>query len=435
MSPLALPNSLWAATAEAPPEATSLDDQVNVDVAIVGAGFNGLRAALVLAEAGKKVAVVDAGEIGWGASGRNGGQVNPIGHESPETIRNRWGNRYGNDMVDRYTRFISDSADSLFELARNHHIHCDAEQNGWIRAVHGNAAIKPFEELYQGWTDAGSELRLIDKEELSALSGTEGYLLGWVAPQGGSIQPLSFARGLAHAAKAAGANLYSQTHVEKLIPSKQGGWQLASKRGLVTADQVLLCTNGYTDKLFPGIRETIVPVVSIQAATAPLTEHQNAHILPDRHTFADTRRVIFYFRKTADNRLVFGSAGTGDELPNNNDRQRIKTGLKTVFPRLPDLTIDYIWGGRIAVTQDHLPHIHNPAPGLYTALGCNGRGVALSTAMGRLLADLTLGRDPESLPIPITQPRPYPFHRFHRIGIKIAVPWKQFCDNREVTRE
>jgi glycine/D-amino acid oxidase-like deaminating enzyme len=106
--------------------------------------------------------------------------------------------------------------------------------------------------------------------------------------------------------------------------------------------------------------------------------------------------------------------------------------LKTVYPQFQNLKIDYIWGGRIAVTQDHLPHIHNPVPGLYTALGCNGRGVALSTATGQLLAELTQGRDPQSLPIPITQMEAYPFHRFHRVGIKLAVPWKEFCDNREV---
>jgi glycine/D-amino acid oxidase-like deaminating enzyme len=431
MSDLALPDSLWAATAIAGPQTTSLEASLDVDVAIVGAGFNGLRAALVLAESGKSVAVLDAGEIGWGGSGRNGGQVNPIGHESPEVIKGYWGNQYGNDMVSRYTQFISSSADGLFDLAAKHKINCDAEQNGWIRAVHAKAALKPFEDLYQGWLDAGAELRLVDKGELSSMSGTRGYLSGWVASRAGSIQPLSFARGLACVGIEAGLKLYSQTRVNSLYRNNDH-WILKSKKGQIRADQVLLCTNGYSDKLFPGIRETLVPVVSIQAATRPLTEAEDRQILPGRHTFADTRRVIYYFRKTADNRLVFGSAGTGDELPSMDDQSRIENGLKTVYPQFQNLKIDYIWGGRIAVTQDHLPHIHNPAPGLYTALGCNGRGVALSTAMGQLLADLTLGRDPESLPIPITHMKAYPFHRFHRLGIKLAVRWKQFCDNREV---
>ena len=425
-----LPNSLWAATAETAPKTSSLRDKINVDVAIVGAGFNGLRAALILAEAGIKVSVVDAGEVGWGGSGRNGGQVNPMGHESPEVIASRWGNQYGSDLVNRFTGFIGDSADELFGLVNKYNIKCDAEQNGWIRAVHGKAAIKPFEKLYQGWANAGAKLRLIDKTELEAISGTSVYHLGWIAERGGSIQPLSFARGLAKAAQNAGASIYSQTNIHDL--NRSGcQWVLKSETGQITADKVLLCTNGYTDTLYPGLRESLIPVVSIQAATAPLTEAQDEQILKNRQTLSDTRRVIYYFRKTADNRLVFGSAGTGEEIPGVSDRARIVNGLKTVFPQFPDFKIDYIWGGRVAVTQDHLPHIHQPAPGIYSALGCNGRGVALATAMGRLLTELVQGKTPEELPIPITNIRKYPFHRFHRSGIKLAVRWKEFRDKSE----
>ena len=430
MSDLSLPNSLWAATAIAPPRTTTLQENLDVDVAIVGAGFNGVRAALVLAEAGKNVAVVDAGETGWGASGRNGGQVNPMGHESPAVIKARWANLHGEDQVRRYTDFTSASADALFDLVRQYDIQCDAEQNGWIRAVHGKAAVEPFETLYKGWQEAGADLRLIGRDELAELSGTHGYLCGWVAAKGGSIQPMSFARGLAIAAQSAGARLYSQSRVESL-ESVASRWRLKTRQGQITADQVLLCTNGYTDELFPGIKETVVPVISIQTATQPLTNEQCEQILPQRHTLSDTRRVIFYFKKTADNRLVFGSAGTGDEAPGADDRRRIETGLKTVYPQFPELKVEYIWGGRIAVTQDHLPHLHNPAPGIFAALGCNGRGVALSTATGKLLADLALGESHENLPIPMTAIKSYPFHRFHRVGIKLAVAWKQFKDNRE----
>ena len=132
-----------------------------------------------------------------------------------------------------------------------------------------------------------------------------------------------------------------------------------------------------------------------------------------------------------DGRLVFGSAGTSGENPQQSERHRIENGLKTVYPQFQDLELDYLWGGQIAVTQDHLPHIHQPMPGVITGLGCNGRGVALSTVMGRLLAEATLGKDPKDLPIPVVPIKPYPFHRFHRVGIKIAVAWKEFQDRRE----
>ena len=430
MQQLKLPDSLWAATAQPGPDTEPLRETISVDVAIVGAGFNGLRAALVLAEAGTSVAVVDAGEVGQGASGRNGGQVNPMGHEPPEKIARRWRQLPDQDYVQRYCQFTIDSADELFDLVKKYRFQCDAEQNGWIRAVHGNAAIAGFEKLYHGWKSAGASLRLIDADEVARISGASGYKMGWIADRGGSVHPLSYVRGLANSALNAGAKIYTHNTINSLH-SRSGKWHLTSDQGAISADQVLLCSNGYTDRLYPGLRETIVPVISMQAATQPLSEEQDRQILKQRHTFSDTRRVIYYFRKTADNRLVFGSAGTNDEQPGKAEIDRILLGLKTVFPQFSGFKLDYIWGGKVAVTQDHLPHIHQPAPGIHTALGCNGRGVALSTATGRLLAELVLGKNKQELPIPVSGFKKYPFHRFHRTGIKIAVGWKEFQDRRE----
>ncbi len=429
---LNLPDSLWAATANAPPATKQLTGDTSVDVAIVGAGFNGLRAAICLAEAGKTVAVVDAGDVGWGASGRNGGQVNPIGHEPPAAVARRWEGKHDSVYARQYPKFVIDSADELFDVVRRYNIQCDAEQNGWIRAIHGDSALADFELMYDGWAAAGADIKMIDRAELEALSGSPSYQAGWVAPRGGSVQPLSYVRGLATAAIAAGANIYTHTRVNDLTP-RGDQWVLRTAKAAITADQVLLSTNGYTDDLCRGLKETVVPIISIQAATAPLTPEQDSKILPGRHTFADTRRVIFYFKKTADNRLVFGSAGFSGDQPGEPDKRRIILGLSKVYPFLTDIQLDYIWGGRIAVTQDHLPHIHQPAPGLWTGLGCNGRGVAMSTVMGRLLAELALGKDARDLPLPVTGLKPFPFHRFHRLGAKVALHWKELQDNREAS--
>jgi len=402
-----LPDSLWAATAPAAPETTSLKEAIAVDIAIVGAGYNGLRAALCLAEAGKNVVVVDAGDIGWGASGRNGGQVNPIGHEPPSKIAARWRDVFDPSYTERFTRGIIESADELFTLVKKYNINCDAEQNGWIRAIHAPSAEAEFRAMYEGWSDAGADLRLIEQDELHQLSGCSGYGKGWVSSQGGSVQPLAYARGLARAAF------------------------LQTAGGEIKADQVVLSTNGYTDSLWTGLQQSVVPIVSIQAATEPLSAEQEACILPERHTFADTRRVIYYFKKTADQRLVFGSAGFAGDNPQESDLQRVRDGIATVYPFLKNVSIDYLWGGRIAITQDHLPHIHNPAPGLWIGLGCNGRGVAMSTLMGRLLAELVQGADPNAQSIPVTEIKTFPFHRFHRIGAKMVLHWREFQDRRE----
>ena len=434
---LPLPDSLWAATANPCPETQSLSSDVKADVAIVGAGFTGLRAALELCQKGVNVVVVDAGQVGWGASGRNGGQVNPIAHESPETIRAKWTKIYGKkgaiEYTNRFTSTYINAADELFSLVKKYKIECDAEQNGWIRSVHGPAAIPDFEKMLRGWQDAGADIEALDAAQVKQMSGSHTYGQGWLAKRGGSVQPMSYVRGLADAALQTGASIFSDTFIDKL-EQKNGKWRLTAKQGSITAEQVLLCTNGYSDQLFPGLAQTIVPVISIQAATQVLSEEQSNVILPGRQTFADTRRVIFYFKKTSENRLVFGSAGVADELPDAADRERILKGLRTVYPQFKDLKIDYIWGGRIAVTQDHLPHIHQPADGLYAGLGCNGRGVAMSTVMGRLLAEAVMGKTHSELPLPITALKKYPFHRFHRTGIKLLVPVKEFQDQREASK-
>ena len=257
-----LPDSLWAATAEPAPVTQPLDTDRQVDVAIVGAGFTGLRTALTLAGAGAQVVVLDAGDIGWGASGRNGGQVNPIGHEAPEVIRQRWRSSHDEKFAERYLSMTIQSADELFSLVREHGIVCDADQGGWIRAVHGPAALPAFEKLYQGWLAAGADLRWIDRAQLQEISGCHCYRAGWIARQGGSVQPLSYARGLAAAALAAGAGIHTHTEVSALKPSAVG-WTLVTDRGNVSAKQVIVGTNGYTDRLVPGLRESIVPVVSV----------------------------------------------------------------------------------------------------------------------------------------------------------------------------
>lgn len=428
-----LPDSLWVATANAGAATRPLDGDHNADVAIVGAGFCGLRAALVLREAGVDVAVIDAGEIGWGASGRAGGQVNPIGHQPPAVIHHRWRSQFGEDYAARFVKMYINSADELFALVNKYQIQCEAEQNGWIRGLHSNAAKPQFEKMYQGWRRAGAKLRLIERAELATLSGCNHYRMGWVAASGGSVQPLSYVRGLAAAAIAAGANIFTHTHA-RTIRQQSGKWRLKTDNGTIAADYILLCTNGYTDKLYQGLHKSLLPIISIQAATAPLTATQSAQILPHRHTFADTRRVIFYFKKTADNRLVFGSAGTTDETPGKADKKRIMAALRSVYPQFPALKIEYIWGGRIAFTADHLPHIHQPAAGVYAGLGCNGRGVAMATIMGRLLAELVLGKPPDELPLPISPIKNYPLHRFQRIGLRLAVPWMALRDRIESTR-
>ena len=430
MNTTELPPSLWAATAVEAPPTSSLEGSQTTDVLVVGAGFCGLRTAIELASAGVSTCVIDAGTIGWGASGRNGGQVNPIGHEPPASIARRWKVAVESERVQRYLRLTIGAADALFDLVRHWRIECDAEQNGWIRGLHSEAASEEFGRLFDGWQRAGADLRLLERDEIEGLSGTRSYLRGWLAARGGSVQPLSYARGLARAASRAGATIATDTRGSDLMRTGNR-WRLSTDRGEIFADTVVLCTNAYTDGLFPGLRESIVPVVSVQSATRALSKEQMEEILPKRQTFSDTRRVIFYFRKTADDRLVFGSAGKDGDRPGSTDRRRLLEGLRTLYPQFPDLDIEYLWGGRIALTLDHLPHLHELAPGLIAGLGFNGRGVAMATAMGAELAKWVLHRDADRLAIPIVRPKRIPLHRFHSIGVRALLGWREMLDRRE----
>lgn len=424
------PRSLWAATAVPAPETSPLSGDRRADVAIVGAGFTGLRAAIVLREAGVDVNVIDAGEPGTGASGRAGGQVNPIGHETPQTIEQTFQRDFGAGYGERCTKMYIESADELFCLIQRYGIECDAERHGWIRAAHGEQAQKQLEKMLEAWSEAGANLQHLDADAVQQRSGAHGYRSGWYAKSGGTVQPLSYTRGLARTALSLGAQVYRHTHAESITRS-ENRWRLHTDRGTITAEKILLCTNGYTDQLYPGLNKTIVPIIAIQSATQPLTEEQQQEILPERATFSDTRRIIYYFKKTADNRLVFGSIGTTDEAPGQPDHRRIQIGLKRLYPQFPGLEIAYIWGGRIGFTREHLPHLHQPAPGIIAGLGCNGRGIAICSVMGRLLAELAMGSSPGEMPLPVSPIKPYPLHRFHRTGIKLTVPWWGWLDRME----
>jgi len=421
----AMPDSLWKATARPAPQSVELTENVQADVAIVGGGFTGLRAALWLASAGTSVVVLEANEPGWGASGRNGGQVNPMGHKLPAQIAAHVGSEYADRIVD----MMLHSANEVFELIRHHDIDCDVEQNGWIRTAHSAATARTIRQSVQAWQpycEHPDQLQLVEGEQLHALTGTTAYQTGLVASQAGSVHPLNFARGLATAAVRAGVRLFSNARVQSMRRHDKR-WTLASGEFSVTTDQVILATNGYTDSLWPGLRESVIPFVSLQAASKPLPEALLEQILPHRHTFADTRRTIYYGRKDRSGRLLFGSLGVDDKHTSTSMYRHIAIGIAQAFPFLKDIEWEFHWGGRIAHTPDYLPHLHEPAPGVLAGLGYNGRGVAMSNVMGRILAQRALGSGGQ-LPLPVTTPRRIPFRNLMTASMPAAIRWFRIRD-------
>jgi len=416
-------NSLWSATANATPDCPPLQTAVKADVCVIGAGFTGLSAALHLAKAGHSVVVLEAETPGWGASGRNGGQVNPGLHEDPDQIEKTFGSEVGARVV----KMSGDAGQLVFDLIAQHNIQCDAKQVGWLRAAHSDKALKTLHGRADQWRKRGADFKTYDAAETAELIGTRQYKGSILDTRGGNLHPLNYALGLADAALAAGAQIHG--HSRALSLTTQNGLHLiATQHGQVMAPRLLLCTNGYTDGLRPPLAQTVVPVRSVQVATAPLSDNLQKTILPQGQAPSDTQRLLLYFRKDAAGRLIMG--GRGDYSPRGTQaaQEDLRQTTLKMFPQLGDVTWSYAWGGYIAMTADHVPHLNRIGDGIMAGLGYNGRGVAMATAMGRVLADWARGVPEADLPFPVTAPKPIAFHRFAKLGVQATVLREKLLD-------
>ena len=416
-------NSLWSATANQTPTCPKLTAELEADVAIIGAGFTGLSAALHLAKLGKNVVVLEAQTPGWGASGRNGGQVNPGLIENP----NHAISKFGADMGRRMIALSGGAGKLVFDLIAQHDIECDVRPVGWLRAAHNDTALRSLERKATQWQTHGASMQCLNAVEIAQLLGTEAYVGGIVDPRGGNIHPLNYALGLANAAIAAGAKICGQTKVEAVVTG--GSFHtIISAHGKVRARKVLVCTNGYTGDLIPGLRQSVVPIRSVQVATAPLCNNLRASILPGLHAPSDTRRLLSYFRTDAAGRFIMGARGAYTPGATKVRFAQARAVATDLFPQLADVMWEYEWGGYIAATADHYPHLHDMGNGIAAGLGYNGRGVAMATAMGKVLGDWASGVPNSDLDFPVSNLRKISFHRLHRLVVEATVAHYKFMD-------
>jgi len=321
---------------------------------------------------------------------------------------------------------------------KRYKLDCDPVQNGWVQSAVDEAGFRRQENLADDYETFGGGLEVLSKEELSNRTGARGYFGGLYCPTAGSIQPLSYTRELARTAIELGAQVFTESPI-KTINQTSDGWSLKTDKEIeVSCGQVLICTNGYTDKLVPGLAQKLIPIRSVLMASEPLSEELRAEILPNQVTFVDKRRLILYFRYDRDGRLCVGDHGPMRDVFYPNDYKAVTRRAIKVFPKLADLKWDYKWGGRIAMTRSHLPFITQPKPGLTAGMGCNGRGVGMSTLMGINLAKSAIanmkGEERPLLDFPVTRPKSYPFHSFHPLGVKVGIAWAAFRDELQERR-
>jgi glycine/D-amino acid oxidase-like deaminating enzyme len=407
-------DSLYAQTARPAVPTSPLGGDLSVPVCIIGAGFTGLSAALHAAEAGHQTIVIDRYEPGWGASGRNGGQVNPGLRHDPDTVERDFGEDLGGRMV-----ALAGSAPAfVFNLVGRLAIDCEASNGGTIRAAVTSAQLAEVGSAAQQWISRGAPVEFLDRAKAAERIGSNYYQGALIDRRGGSLNPLAYARGLAEAALRAGAKIASATPA-RAIRQRQGRWTVETPTGTIACDHVVIATNGYSDRLWPQLARTIVPVYSAIAATEPLEPRLSAAILPAHPVLYEQSNFHAYYRIDRFGHFLLGAGSPLRDTRDPADYVHLQHHAVRLFPALAGVRWKFFWNGQVAVTADRYPHVHEPARGIHIGLGYNGRGVAMATVMGKLLAERLQDRNDGNFDLPVTPIRPIRFHRLWKAGVQI----------------
>jgi gamma-glutamylputrescine oxidase len=379
-------DSWYARSAVPAPERPRLEGRVTADVAILGGGLTGLSAALELAEAGLRVVLLEARRIGWGASGRNGGQV-IFGYSCDQAkIEALVGREDARRMFD----WSIEAVDLVRQRIARHGIAAD-----W-RDGHAHVAIKPrhITELKAWQRDLeenyGYPLQWWDREQLREVLDSPRYLGGLYDPRSGHLHPLNFTLGIAAAAERAGALLFERTEVTKLERGAKP--VLRTAHGEVQADFVVLAGNAIVHGIAPELDDKIMPVGTYVGATPPLGEELARQLIRNDMAVADINWALDYFRFSADHRLLFGGRASYSTLPPPNLPGVMMRRMARVFPQLKGVRFEHIWGGLIDISRNRAPHWGRLGDNIYFAQGFSGHGVATTGLAGRVIAEAIRGQ-------------------------------------------
>lgn len=397
-------HGLWGRTAPAAPGTYSLQGEARADVAIVGGGFTGLSAALHLAESGARVILLEAGEVGFGASGRNVGLVNAGMWTMPDDVVSALGPVYG----ERILHLLGEGPAKVFELVRRHGMECEAEPRGTLHCAVGAEGLRELERRARQWQVRGAPVQLLDRRETTKRLRSAAYEGSLLDLRAGTIQPLAYVRGLAAASIQAGAEVYTHSAVTS-IERRGEAWRLTAGQGSVVAPWIVVAVDAYGLGPWPEVVREQVNLPYFNFATAPLSEAQRRAVLPGLEGCWDTKEVLTSFRLDRQGRLVLGSVGALRGPGAGVHRGWARRSLRRLFPNLAGIPFEHAWYGMIGMTTDSMPRIHRFAPQVIGASGYNGRGISPGTVMGKVLADHIAGKlSPDDLPLPLTPARPVP---------------------------
>ena len=380
------PDSCYTATAPAGERHRALAGRETADVCIVGAGFTGVCTALHLAERGYSVVVVEAARVGWGASGRNGGQVGSGMRESMSALERS----AGPARTEALWALCEEAKAIIADRIARHGIECDWRPGNLLASTR---------ERYMRWIESEAEFcqrrfgyrgyRMLSRTEMREEIASDSYVGGRMDEGGGHLHPLRFVLGMADAAVYAGARIFEDSRVESIRWGSPA--HVSTPNGVVEAQYVVLAGNAYLGRLEPRIESRIMPIVNHVLATEPLGERRARSLIRSGACVHATKFVVDYYRCTADHRLLFGGGETYSDRPLDDPKAFVRRYMLRVFPQLEDVRIDYAWSGRLAITMNRLPHVGRLAPNGFFAQGFSGHGVALTQIAGKLVAEAVAG--------------------------------------------
>jgi len=378
----------WLTTVEMPTSpAKSLPE--SIDVAVIGAGFTGLSAALALAKRGVRVAVLESETIGWGASSRNGGMV----LTGLKLGVNELISKYGRELTQRMYAASLDTITCVERIVKEEKIPCDFSRTGHLEVAckqrHFDDYARQVEVIAR---EFNHPLRIVQRDQLRSEIGSDIYYGGMVDEVSAGLNPARYVAGLAAAAMRAGATIFEHTTLQKIERDSQNGapgFRLTTSRGSLRARNVLVGTSGYTGAATPALRKKIIPIGSFIITTEVLPNDLARELSPRNRQIYDSKNYLYYFRLTPDNRMLFGGRAAFFPETDQTIRQSteiLRRGMISVYPQLRDTKVEYVWGGTLDFCFDIMPHA-GQMDGIYFAVGYAGHGVAMATWQGQRMAE------------------------------------------------
>jgi len=382
-----------------------LEGEIDADLAVVGAGYCGLNAAIHAAKAGTNVVLLEAGIVGSGASGRNGGYNVPHfpGAVTPSAVSALLGPRKGQALAE----LVLNGAEAVFRQAEEFQISCSAVQNGWMQPAHSEASLQKVRQVFDEWKAFGANVEWRSAADISDLLGASGYLGGWSNASGGTVNPYGLAIGLGRVADQLGVRVFENSPVDGIEQTPQGAI-VRCGQNRVTARTVIVATNGYSGDFLPQLQRSAVPVYLYHVATRPLREELRRQIMKTQMCFTDVRKSGGFGRLDSDGRLISGGAVFALGNKQAYGERHARSRLKVLFPQLTDddLQFENYWEGYCAVTDSYLPHVQRLGANVFGVVGFSTRGVNLAQNLGRVMGEFAAGkRSLEDVPVSVVDQR------------------------------